>query len=235
MAIISIFSACTPPTPTYQGSFTQTSIDSRTPTEKIVNQENNTKTPQSTPTNSYFALGEVTANLCNLRKGPGVGYEIVGYTEIGEVHKIYGTNSERTWLLIDRQMPVWISSTLISLDTDVTNIPIVEEFSSPDKPKPVKTPTKTKILSPTKTTVVYPTKTKAIPQPTQVPGCPIGCPDHPPGCDIKGNISLYTGEKIYHVPGGEFYDECVINPEKWERWFCTEQEAINNGWRKSQK
>lgn len=34
---------------------------------------------------------------------------------------------------------------------------------------------------------------------------------------IKGNISVHTGEKIYHVPGGEFYDGTVVNEAKGER------------------
>ena len=52
---------------------------------------------------------------------------------------------------------------------------------------------------------------------------------------IKGNISVHTGEKIYHVPGGEYYDETVINEAKGERWFCTEAEAVAAGWRKSKR
>ncbi len=52
---------------------------------------------------------------------------------------------------------------------------------------------------------------------------------------IKGNISLNTGEKIYHVPGGEFYDQTVISEAKGERWFCTEAGAIATGWRKSKR
>ena len=52
---------------------------------------------------------------------------------------------------------------------------------------------------------------------------------------IKGNISLSTGEKIYHVPGGDFYDETVITAAKGERWFCTEDEAVAAGWRKSRR
>lgn len=52
-------------------------------------------------------------------------------------------------------------------------------------------------------------------------------------CRIKGNISIDTGEKIYHVPGQEYYDETRINEAYGERWFCTEQEAINAGWRKA--
>ena len=51
-------------------------------------------------------------------------------------------------------------------------------------------------------------------------------------CNIKGNISN-KGEKIYHVPGQRYYDATIITPSKGERMFCTEQEAIDAGWRKS--
>jgi len=51
-------------------------------------------------------------------------------------------------------------------------------------------------------------------------------------CLIKGNISS-SGEKIYHLPGGEYYDKTVIDESKGERWFCTEEEAQVAGWRKS--
>ena len=50
-------------------------------------------------------------------------------------------------------------------------------------------------------------------------------------CLIKGNISYNTGEKIYHVPGCPHYDATVINTNYGERWFCSEEEAINAGWR----
>lgn len=67
--------------------------------------------------------------------------------------------------------------------------------------------------------------------PAAVPGaCEYSGTDEPV---IKGNISMSTGEKIYHVPGGEFYDKTVIDETKGERWFCTEEEAIAAGWRKS--
>ena len=54
-------------------------------------------------------------------------------------------------------------------------------------------------------------------------------------CDdpqIKGNISS-SGEKIYHFPGGQYYDVTQINESKGEMWFCTEEEAISTGWRES--
>jgi len=50
-------------------------------------------------------------------------------------------------------------------------------------------------------------------------------------CLIKGNISS-SGEHIYHVPGGAYYDRTKIDPSKGERWFCTEAEAEAAGWRK---
>lgn len=46
-------------------------------------------------------------------------------------------------------------------------------------------------------------------------------------CVIKGNINR-QGKKIYHVPSGKYYKE--TNPEKW---FCSEQEAIDAGFKKS--
>lgn len=54
-------------------------------------------------------------------------------------------------------------------------------------------------------------------------------------CVIKGNISKYTGEKIYHIPGGDYYDDTVIEEELGEQWFCTESEAVEAGWRASKK
>ena len=52
-------------------------------------------------------------------------------------------------------------------------------------------------------------------------------------CDIKGNISIETRERIYHVPGQRYYEQTRISPEYGERWFCSEEEARAAGWRKS--
>ena len=53
-------------------------------------------------------------------------------------------------------------------------------------------------------------------------------------CLIKGNISS-KGEKIYHTPSERHYTQTKINLEKGEKWFCTESEAQNKGWRKSKR
>jgi endonuclease YncB( thermonuclease family) len=50
------------------------------------------------------------------------------------------------------------------------------------------------------------------------------------GTGIKGNINR-EGERIYHVPGSRSYDETKIDERNGERWFCTEDEARNAGWR----
>ena len=55
-------------------------------------------------------------------------------------------------------------------------------------------------------------------------------PGPPSGCVIKGNINR-DGERIYHLPGTPTYEDTVIRVEDGERWFCTEQEAIDAGWR----
>jgi len=56
----------------------------------------------------------------------------------------------------------------------------------------------------------------------------------PGGCRIKGNISS-AGARVYHVPGGRYYERTKINPSKGERWFCSEAEARSAGWRRSQR
>jgi hypothetical protein len=53
------------------------------------------------------------------------------------------------------------------------------------------------------------------------------------GCNIKGNVSINSGERIYHVPGQRYYAETAIRPEFGERYFCSEQEARAAGWRRS--
>jgi endonuclease YncB( thermonuclease family) len=53
----------------------------------------------------------------------------------------------------------------------------------------------------------------------------------PKGCPIKGNISL-EGKRIYHTPwGSRHYGRTKINVSKGERWFCSEREALDAGWR----
>lgn len=50
----------------------------------------------------------------------------------------------------------------------------------------------------------------------------------PDGCPIKGNI---REDRIYHTPWSAHYKKTRINTDAGERWFCSEAEAIQAGWR----
>lgn len=53
-------------------------------------------------------------------------------------------------------------------------------------------------------------------------------------CNIKGNVSS-KGVRIFHVPSGQYYSQTKIDTSKGEKWFCSESEALNAGWRKSKR
>jgi endonuclease YncB( thermonuclease family) len=69
-------------------------------------------------------------------------------------------------------------------------------------------------------------------QATPVAVSPAGSLAGQSGCNIKGNISA-KGERIYHVPGQKYYSRTKISEGKGERWFCSEEEARQAGWRRS--
>jgi endonuclease YncB( thermonuclease family) len=53
----------------------------------------------------------------------------------------------------------------------------------------------------------------------------------PDGCPIKGNINE-DGERIYHTPwGSQWYTRTRVSTGHGERWFCSEREALDAGWR----
>jgi len=56
--------------------------------------------------------------------------------------------------------------------------------------------------------------------------------DNTEGCQIKGNIGS-KGDRIYHMPGGRWYDRTVITASKGERWFCSEGGAKAAGWQRA--
>lgn len=56
-----------------------------------------------------------------------------------------------------------------------------------------------------------------------------------PACNIKGNISINSGTRIFHVPGQYDYDSTRIRTDYGERWFCSEADAQSAGWRKASR
>lgn len=51
----------------------------------------------------------------------------------------------------------------------------------------------------------------------------------PEGCAIKGNVT--KNGHIYHMPWSPWYAKVRVDPNKGERWFCSESEALAAGWR----
>jgi len=51
----------------------------------------------------------------------------------------------------------------------------------------------------------------------------------PNGCAIKGNVTAHG--RIYHMPWSPWYGKVKIEPAKGERWFCSEAQAMEAGWR----
>lgn len=51
------------------------------------------------------------------------------------------------------------------------------------------------------------------------------------GCVIKGNVS--GQRKLYHLPECPSYDSVIIEVSKGQRWFCSEEEALEAGWVKA--
>jgi endonuclease YncB( thermonuclease family) len=52
---------------------------------------------------------------------------------------------------------------------------------------------------------------------------------NPDRCPIKGKI--IGNAKTYVLPWSPNYDGLKVNPKLGERWFCSEQEAIDAGWK----
>lgn len=53
-------------------------------------------------------------------------------------------------------------------------------------------------------------------------------------CPIKANVNS-KGQRIYHIPGGQFYDAVKIKPEQGDRCFGTQAEAQGAGFRQSSR
>lgn len=51
-------------------------------------------------------------------------------------------------------------------------------------------------------------------------------------CDIKGNIND-RGDRIYRLPGDEYYADTHVDESRGERWFCSSWDAWWAGWRRA--
>ena len=117
-----------------------------------------------------------------------------------------------------------------SLPNATTSKPIIPNPSLPNAtiPKPsLPNPTILKPSIPNSSLPNPPITNPSIPSPT------ISKPSISSECNIKGNISVSSGEKFYHIQGMPEYEMTRIDTFKGERFFCSESEAIANGWNKA--
>ena len=50
---------------------------------------------------------------------------------------------------------------------------------------------------------------------------------------IKAIVDARTAERVYHVPGGLSYSGAVVDAANGDGWFCTEGQAVADGWKRS--
>lgn len=75
---------------------------------------------------------------------------------------------------------------------------------------------------------------RAQARPSARPPAGQGATQDDPRCRIKGNING-RGERIYHLPGQEHYEDTRVSVSRGERWFCSETEARDAGWRPARR
>jgi hypothetical protein len=162
--------------------------------------------------------GPIVNAEANLRSGPGTSYEIIGKAQPGQSIDLEAKNQAGDWYQL--ASGAWIAAFLV--DGAQEGLPIVEVAAPPAPVVPVAAP------------VVAATAPPASnPQPFTCAG---GCATPPdPSCSIKGNVNVSTGTRIYHMPGGAYYNRTNIKFEEGDRWFCTEAEAQAANFRRAER
>lgn len=96
---------------------------------------------------------------------------------------------------------------------EVDHSPLVSPIEhSPIEPSPIETPTVAQTLPTSR--------------------CPGGCLDPNEECLIKGVVTG-MGDRYYYLPDMEGYQDALLLVKYGGRWFCTEEEAIENNFQKA--
>jgi len=222
------------PSPTPESSSTtlapETSSTTSTSERPVYGQ-----TSESIPTPQLdLPIITIKGTRVNIRSGPGTDYPIIQTLDQNDTAPATGFNTGQTWVQI--KLPNgktgWVSADLVDIDNP-SEISIVTNTS----PVPVATAASQQPPSSEDNEVVSGGNTGVVSggntgTPFQCVG---GCATPPdPSCVIKGNVNS-SGEKIYHMPSGAFYDRTDIKPDEGDRWFCTTTEAEEAGFRLSSK
>jgi len=183
--------------------------------------------PSPTPAQTAPTL-VVSSEFLNVRAGPGIAYPKIGeLLRSASVRALARSADGRWWQIAYGDGTGWVSAEYVIADQAALALPTVSPSQSPPaySPSPRTPPPAAGAASPAPT---------LPPPPPVAASCPAGCVERPVGCDIKGNVND-KGERIYHLPGGQFYDKTSIDPRKGDRWFCSRAEAEANGFRPSKR
>ena len=183
--------------------------------------------PSPTPAQTAPTL-IVSSEFLNVRAGPGIAYPKIGeLARSASVRALARSADGRWWQIAYGDGTGWVSAEYVIADQAALALPTVQPPQSPPaySPSPRTPPPAAGAASPAPT---------LPPPPPVAAGCPAGCVERTAGCDIKGNVND-KGERIYHLPGGQFYDKTVIDPSRGDRWFCSPAEAEANGFRRSKR
>ena len=145
-----------PPTPTPQQPAEQpTQPPQATEAAQPTPEQPPTPTPEPpTPTPAPPQV-QVTANVVNLRSGPGTNYPRVGQGKKGQIFDILGKNPDGSWfqISVDGQ-PAWVinDARWTSALGDMNAVTVAENIPAPPptpKPRPTKPPAPTNTPAPT--------------------------------------------------------------------------------------
>jgi uncharacterized protein YraI len=168
----------------------------------------NTPAPKYTSTPYPIDNAIVTANLCNLRSGPGTDYSIVGSVEKDDVVPIFGRNENSDWLLIDYSQSIWIAASLVKLNKNMSAIDIADiaSLSNPvsnfsEDVEAVSTPV-------TRSNPIIPIDPTSAPAPTEPPNSAL--------CDC--NVDYDCGDFFTHNEAQACFESCGGSPSyNWSR------------------
>jgi len=107
----------------------------------------------------------VTANVLNVRTGPGFDYDKIGQVSAGDLFRVLGASADYAWMVIDFQGGVgWVKTEFVEVLGDLGSVTVIQP---PPSPTAASTPTPT--LSPNPDIVID----TVVLSPTQpVPGKP---------------------------------------------------------------
>jgi SH3-like domain-containing protein len=183
--------------------------------------------PTAAPVVEATAIPRTYANQeGNLRVGPGTEFEIAGNVAAGEPVEVIYKNPTGDWYQLGSG--AWIAAFLVS--GVIADLPVAPLL--PEAPVVVE-------VAPVVEQPVAQEQPVVIEQPAAVDNgaafaCAGGCATPPdPSCAIKGNFDGNGGDKIFHQPGGNWYDRTTVDAADGDVWFCTPDEARAAGYREA--